>query len=306
MGDANWIFIYSLLIVALGYLLKRLGILRENDGATLSKIILNVTLPAVVLRTVTKIALTPTLLLLPALSVVYTAFIIVVGLTVFRRSENRAKGLSLMSIIGFNTGLFAFPIVHAVWGQVGLQYIAIFDLANSFMFFGVNYMIADYYSKRDDPNRRPVSVTYILANLVRSVPLLSYIVALALALASVQLPDFLNGLLDIPARANSLLVLLLLGVYFRPTIDRSHAAQMAKLLLIRYGIGAAVGLLLYLLLPLPHLVRVIMATALILPVGLTVVPFSAEFRLDYRFASVMVNVTMVVSFACMWIYANIL
>ena len=306
MGDANWIFLYSLLIVALGYLLKRFGILKESDGATLSKIILNVTLPAVVLRTVTTIDLTPTLLFLPALSVVYTAFIIFVGLVVFRRSEDRVKGLSLMSIIGFNTGLFAFPIVHAVWGQVGLQYIAIFDLANSFMFFGVNYMIADYYSKHRDPDRRPVSASYILANLARSVPLLSYIVAVVLALASVRLPSFLNGLLDIPARANSLFVLLLLGVYFRPTIGRAHAARMAKLLLIRYGIGATVGILLYLLLPLPHLVRVIMATALILPVGLTVVPFSVEFGLDYRFASVMVNVTMVVSFASMWIYANIL
>jgi hypothetical protein len=132
------------------------------------------------------------------------------------------------------------------------------------------------------------------------------LVALALALSSIKIPPIIGGLIELPARANSLLVLLLLGIYFRPFVDRSGASRLVKLLAIRYGFGVGVGLLLYFIMPLPHLVRVIMATALILPVGLTTVPFSAEFKLDAQFASMMVNVTMIVSFAVMWIYANVL
>lgn len=42
----NQEFLYIIIIIALGYLLKRLNILQEKDGVVISKIIFKITLPA--------------------------------------------------------------------------------------------------------------------------------------------------------------------------------------------------------------------------------------------------------------------
>jgi len=306
MGNGNSIFLYSIIIITIGYLLKRFGVIREEEGSVLSKLILNLTLPAVVLQTVPHVAVSASLLYFPGLSLGYSSVMLGISFLVFRNREARIKGIALMCAVGFNTGLFAFPIIRAVWGTDGLQYIAMFDLANSFMLLGVNYVIGDYYSKRAVGESASFGVRYVARNLARSTSLMSYLIALALALASIRLPRFIEGLLALPAQANSVLVFLLLGTYLNLKIDNTRTLLLVKLLLLRYGIGLCVGLLLYRLLPLPHLVRVIAATALILPVGMTVIPFSAKFRLDYRFASIVVNGTMVISFFIMWVYANVL
>ncbi|MDF2789293.1 MAG: Membrane transport protein, partial [Neobacillus sp.] len=47
----NQEFLYIIIIIAFGYLLKRLNILQEKDGEVISKIIFKITLPALVLVT---------------------------------------------------------------------------------------------------------------------------------------------------------------------------------------------------------------------------------------------------------------
>lgn len=303
MGDGKSIFLYSIIIVGAGYLLKRLGVIREEDGSVLSKLILNVTLPAVVLRTVSRVSVSPSLLYFPGLSLLFSLLMLGISYLAFRNREARVRGISMMCSVGFNTGLFAFPIIRSVWGIDGLQYIAMFDLANSFMLLGVNYLVGDYYSKRAHGQPAALGARYVVGNLLRSTSLISYLIALVLALTSIRLPSFLDGLLQVPAEANSVLVFLLLGTYLNLRIDGTRTVLLGKLLLLRYGIGLAAGLVLYELLPFQPLVRIITATALILPVGMTVIPFAAKFRLDYRFASIMVNGTMIISFLLMWLYA---
>jgi len=55
MADVKGIFFLSILIIAIGYLVKKLRILKETDGETIAKIIFNITLPAVILKFATTI-----------------------------------------------------------------------------------------------------------------------------------------------------------------------------------------------------------------------------------------------------------
>jgi predicted permease len=45
MSSFNHQFTYSIIIIALGYLLKRFNVLRREDGAGFSRIMFNLTLP---------------------------------------------------------------------------------------------------------------------------------------------------------------------------------------------------------------------------------------------------------------------
>jgi len=80
--------------------------------------------------------------------------------------------------------------------------------------------------------------------------------------------------------------------------------MIGKSLLIRYIIGLCCGLLLYFLLPVTffnQLFRIILAISLILPVGLAVIPFSVELEYEKKIITIIVNLSILISFGLMWI-----
>jgi len=106
MTDINVIFLLSISIVAIGYLVKKLNILKETDGDTIAKIIFNITLPAVILRVTTTIQFEFSLVLLPLISVVFGFFMTFLALLVFRKHPSNIKGAMIMTMIGFNVANF--------------------------------------------------------------------------------------------------------------------------------------------------------------------------------------------------------
>ena len=67
----NQEFLYIIAIIALGYLLKRMGILKEKDGETISRIIFNITLPALVIVSLNSVKIEPSLIMLPVMVLLY-------------------------------------------------------------------------------------------------------------------------------------------------------------------------------------------------------------------------------------------
>ena len=305
MSGANTVFIVSLAIIALGYLLKRLGVFREADGQILARAVLNLTLPAVFLSTVPQIPLDASLLLFPAVCLAHCGLLLLAGLRLFRSQEPRAKGALLMASLGFNNGLFAFPIVQAIWGVQGVQYLAMFDIGNALVLLGANQAIASWYSARASGREPMLSAGFVLRKLGTSVPLITFAIAIAMNLAALRLPSVAAALVDTLSRANMPVVLLLLGVYFDPRLGLREIKNVLASVGLRYAAGIGVGVLLFLLLPFDAEYRTLMLVALVLPVGATVVPFAAAYDLDHRLAGVCSNLTLVVSFALLWGIVNI-
>ena len=69
----------------------------------------------------------------------------------------------------------------------------------------------------------------------------------------------------------------------------------------RYSFGLVIGLLLFFLLPFDQLYRGILAIALILPVGLAIIPFTVEFSYNERVSGMIANLTIIISFVLLWI-----
>ncbi|MFX0010874.1 MAG: AEC family transporter, partial [Candidatus Hermodarchaeota archaeon] len=149
-----------------------------------------------------------------------------------------------------------------------------------------------------------VSFKYILRRLVKSTPLISYIVALILNFAGFVFPSFISDLIDIIARANSALALLLLGIFLQFKFAKSEWISIIKVLALRYTIGLITGLSLFFLLPptiFNSLFRIIICLSLILPVGLAVIPFSVENGYDKKLVTITVNLTILISFGLIWV-----
>ena len=309
MADVNVIFLLSISIVAIGYLVKKLNILKETDGDTIAKIIFNITLPAVILQVTTTIQFELSLVLLPLISVVFGLFMTFLALLVFRKHPPNIKGAMIMTMIGFNVANFFFPLVEGIWGQPGMQYIALVDAGNAFTIFIICYIMSTIYSPKNQENVVKINAKYILKRIVRSAPILSYIVALIINFSGIVIPSFFSELLDILARANSALALLLLGVFLHFKFGKAEWISIIKVLALRYSVGLLVGLTLFFLLPpsiFSPLFRIIICLSLILPVGLAVIPFSVENGYDQKLVTMVVNLTILISFGLIWVLILIL
>jgi predicted permease len=302
MADVNSQFLLSLVLIIVGYIIKKVNLISERDGEGLAKIILNITLPALILDTITTIEIDPALSLLPVIAVAYSFSLILLPFFLFRKQDRTMRGNLMICTVGFNIGLFAYPLIEGIFGSEGLTYIAMFDIGNAFVIFGLCYVVAVKFS----PTEAQVNAKYIAKKLLTLIPLMSYVIALIINLSGGTFPDFVSGIFDFVGKANGPLVLILLGIYLNFSFERSHWKPLLKVLGIRYGIGLAVGLILFFVLPYALLFRVILLVSFIMPIGMAVVPYSVEFGYDRHLTGAMVNLSIMASFGLIWLILGLI
>ncbi len=301
MTDVNYVFLLSLTIIIFGYILKKSNIITEENGKTIAKIVFNVTLPALILKVINSIEITPSLGLITLISVLYCIPIILLAYGLFKNYPREVKGLLFMAVIGFNVVHFAYPLIEGIWNEEGLKYIAMFDIGNAIVIFVICYILGLIYSPKNNFQDKKDLVKNILFKILKSGPIISYIIALILNLINIRFPLFISDLLDILSRANMALTLLLLGIFLNFKFERSQWKNVFVILFIRYSFGLVIGFLLFFILPFDQLYRGILSIALILPIGLAIIPFTVELSYNERVAGMVTNLTMIISFILIWI-----
>ncbi len=304
--DANYVFLLSLSIIIIGYIVKKVGILKEEHGRIIAKLILNVTLPALILEVFSNIEIQPTLLLLPLIALGHSAIVLAFSFLIFKNAPLKKKGLFLMTTIGFNIGLFAYPMIQAIWGANGMEYVIMFDLGNSFVVFIFAYTTGFIYSPDIKPEKDKLEIKNILKRIIKSVPLIVLFIAIIINLLGIILPVFITDLLNILSRANMALTLLILGIFINFNFEKESWKNIIKVLLIRYGFGFISGILICFFLPFENIYNAVIFVALTLPIGMSAIPFSVEFGYDERIASTLVNLTNIISFFLMWLVVSLL
>jgi malate permease and related proteins len=296
MNQANNVFLITLALVGFGYLLKRFDFLSEKDGKVLSKFLMHTTFPALMVVSMARMKLDSSLLVLPLLSVFLGSICLLMAWFVFKKYPNNVRGLLTMSVAGMNTGLFAYPIMEGIWGRDALVYAIMFDIGNTVLVFGLVYTMGSYFASQGAGS---VDVKILLKKISRLPPLQGMAIGLIINVLSIQLPTIAFDFLDILAKANKPIVLLLLGIYLNFTLDKQQIWGMAKVLGIRYGYGLVAVVLLRFLMP-PSVEQSILIVCCILPIALSLLPFSDELNYDSRTAGLLVNATLLISFGLMW------
>ncbi|WP_407270923.1 AEC family transporter [Radiobacillus sp. PE A8.2] len=302
MDSFNQQFIYSISIILLGYLLKRFDIIREREGEGLTRIVLNVTLPCLIIFSFSDMKIDLSLILLPLIAILYGLLVTSIGLFVFKAEQAHVKGMLLMMIPGFNIGLFAFPLIEGIWGLEGLKYFGMYDAGNAMINFGLCYIIAAYFSQGDvQPDWRQIA-----KKITRSIPLVTYLIACLIAIIGWKLPSTVLEVSGIISQANMPLCLLLLGIYLNFRFDKRNIQLITKFLSIRYFFGLVIGLSLFWLLPVDDMFRYTLLVSFILPTSTASIAYSVEFGYDTKFVGTISNLTMIISFILVWITANLL
>ncbi len=294
-------FLYCILIISLGYILKRGNIIKEKDGEGLSRIIFNLTLPSIIIVTFSDITLESSLFLLIFIGFLYGVLIGFFGLFVFRKKQRNIKGMLGMMVPGLNIGLFAYPLVEAIFGKEGITYFGMLDVGNAFIVFGLSYLIGSFYSKEDVK----LDFKTVVTKMSKSIPLMTYIIVVIINLIGLTLPSVIVDVADIISGANMPLSLLLLGIYLNFSFEKSYVKLMLQYLGLRYGVGLLLGVLCFFVFPFDEMFKYTVLLGFLLPTSMSVLPYSVEFEYNQKFVGTLSNLTIIISFILLWLLANL-
>ncbi len=302
MTSVNEQFLVNSAIIGIGWLVRRYFI-GDAGSTVLVKVVLNVTLPALIVSTFAGVQVESSLVILPIIALAYGLLMAGLGAFVlFNSWPRKRRGQAAFILPTFNIGLFAYPLVESALGRKALKYLGMFDVGVAVMIFVVLLIVASYFSgeEGDGPGAR-----HIIRAMTRSVPLIVYLLTVVLAVLGLGYPAPVVSVANVLARANMPLVLLVLGMFLRFDAAKGRWGEVARLLGIRYAAGIAIGTALYMFLPYDQTFRTVLLVVFLLPPPLIVLAYSVEYKYDAPFVGLFLNVANVVAYFALWVAFNI-
>ncbi len=137
------------LVILLGFFLRRIGLLSPQADSLLTRLLLNVTLPAMVLDSVlTQAGERDNSAVLAMFLIALGFFIFLTVLAFFLvkllRLPREQQGHYMMMTVFSNSGFMGFPIVGALFGPVSVFYAAIFNIVFNVWSFTVGIFQLNY------------------------------------------------------------------------------------------------------------------------------------------------------------------
>lgn len=249
-------------MILLGFAMKRIGILSKADGSILSKIILNVTLPAAIILNLAQMEVQISALSLIVIAVAITIGQIGIAFMMTRKDSNALQQFAMYCGSGFNIGNFAIPFAQSFY-PLGIPLISLFDMGNSIMLAGGTTVLIEYLLKK----RTTFEPGKIILNLLRSPTFTVYLVMLVIRSVRWQLPSAFISIVQPIGLANTFLSMFMIGLFLDFRLPKHTTKTVVNILALRYG-SAFVLFGLFYLLPLPTLLKPVLCLLVFAPIPL--------------------------------------
>ena len=281
-------------IILLGYFLKKIGLFKDSDFSVLSKIVLKVTLPAVIITNFANKELDPSMFIFTVLGILFGGVYILLGFLFNLRRSREQRAFEILNFPGYNIGCFALPFVQSFLGPAGMIATFLFDIGNGFICLGGAFSVASMV--KDGSKFSPMR---IIRTLLKSVPFILYVVMPILCLTHIPVPGFITSLAEIIGNANAFLSMLMIGVGFKLAADRTQIGGIVRVLTVRFGFAFIFAAICYFLLPFSLEVRKALLLLVFSPIGTAVPAFTGEMKSDVGLSSAINSISIICSIVFM-------
>ena len=143
--DYRIIIVSIIVMILIGVLSKKIGLLKENDVETLNNIVINIALPCMIFNAL----YTADVSLIPKLSILTVYMLItslIVGILTYSLLHflgwERKKIWSLVTVVVLgNTGFLGYPITHGIFGNEGMIRAVFCDISTSILFILLSFIL---------------------------------------------------------------------------------------------------------------------------------------------------------------------
>lgn len=279
-------------IIIAGYILRKVEFFKEGDFAVLSKITLKITLPAAFISNFAGKELDYSMLFIALLALGCGILYMILGYVIHIGKSRDEKAFGVLNLPGYNIGNFTIPFVQSFLGPVGVITTSLFDVGNAFVCLGGAFGVASSIKGGK------FSIKRILKALSKSVAFLTCITMVVLGLLGITLPAPVIQLAGIIGNANAFIAMLMLGVGFKLSGDRTQIGTIVKILLVRYGVAFLWATLFYNL-PLELEARTALMILAFSPIGSAVPAFTEEMGGDVGLSAALNSISIICSIVFM-------
>lgn len=293
-----------MLMIGLGFFLRKRALIKKEDVRTLMALIMNVTLPAVVISSFQGFEQDMSLILVSLLAIGMNAAMSLAGYLAAGRQGRREQAFGVINYSGYNVGAFAMPYLQNFVGREGIMVACLFDSGNAIMCSGMVYVIASGILKGGERQ----SAVQVVRKLIRVVPFDVYIIMMILYFADIHLPGAVYRIAGSIGSANTFLAMLVIGasVYMeKKEIRKELPEQVLKNLWIRYLLAGIFSVMIYTLLPFGRIVRQILVLIACAPVSSITVINTAKCGLDEERAGIVNSASILVSLILITVLASV-
>lgn len=287
-------------ILALGWYLRKSGMIDKSGKALLSSLVMNVTLPASIVKSF-QMEFSMDILKL-TLEVIVISFLIQIFSNLLSRvlypgwSEESKKVLQYATIVS-NAGILGNAIAEGIFGDLGIMYAAVYTIPTRIFMWSVGLT---YFTEA--PTKKE-----LLKKVVTHPCIIGIFTGMVLLVSQFQLPGFVNQTVRTVAGANTFCAMLLIGctlaeIPFKEVFTREvYYYTFIRLFLIPVIVLAGCRLF--------HIDQLITAVCVILsamPAASTSVVLAVKYGKDDRLATKIVVFSTVASLITLPVWCYIL
>ena len=246
-----------LLIIAIGYFLKRTGIIGPKGADTVMALVMNLTLPCLLINCSVGSTLSAAMLLYLVLGVVVNLIGMAISFLVSGRGTRPLmRGVSMLSSSGIDVGNFVLPFVQTFFAGTGVMILCIFNIGNTFMNSGGDYAICS----KAAAGRERFGLKDILKKLFTSMSFDAYLLILFMAITRLPWPDRFLQVTGVIGNANIFLVMIMIGLKLEFSLEKSERPLLLKILFVRFLVAGIMTGLTWLL-PIPQVAKIVLTAA---------------------------------------------
>lgn len=280
-----------LIIIALGFFLKKIGVFERTDAKIISKIIIYLTLPCTILSSSKEIVINKVTIVLVLFALFVNVFTFYFGILFHRRDNSRLmNAVGALNVSGFNIGNYAIPFVQCFFASSAVGYICMFDIGNALCGFGLIYFLGSIYVD----NNRKFDFIDLGNKLIHSVPFMTYILVVIISIFHLKLSASVYSFFSLVGNANTFLSMLLIGIILELKISKREFADASYIIVLRI-VAQIICAAIILILPIPVQVKRVLPFCIFTPVTSVTPIYCIKLGYDGPLPAIVSTITMVSS-----------
>lgn len=226
------IIVSIMVMILIGALSKRIGLLKEEDVEILNNIVINMALPCMIFNALYSVDVS----LLPSLSIL-TVYILITSLIVGILTYSLLKILcwdskkiwSFMVVVVLgNTGFLGYPITQGIFGNAGLVRAVFCDISTSITFIILSFLMILIFGG---------TMKTALRKIITFMPLWAIILGIIFNIFSIPITDVGSTVVSYLAGATIPLIMISLGLSLNIRGLKNHFKEV--------GLASVIKLVIY-------------------------------------------------------------
>lgn len=203
-------------LISVGFICKKKKLISNNMNQDISSLLVNVTVPSMIIVSLNSITFSPKLLiesiqLLIISFFIYVFFVLASYLSVkLFRIDGTTRDIFQFSLVFGNTSFMGYPVAYAVFGEQGLFFMALCDVINPIFLWTFGVVVMSRPHRSPEVEQNSFSGVSMLKKIINP-SIIAVCIGFFLLATSMELPLVANDVLHLLGGLTTPLAMIFIG-----------------------------------------------------------------------------------------------